>query len=149
MQQRLIEMGDWLKVNGEAIYGTRCAVRPCQWSNGTRPTQEYGEFKVKYDLMEQVGPQAEDGRAVKQFFFTKKPDALYAITTGWLAPELTIRKVKVPTGSKVTLLGVKEPLTFRTVGDDLIVQVPRLMPQELPCQCAWTLKMPGTELLPE
>jgi len=44
--------------------------------------REYGEFKVKYDLMEQIGPQAKDGRAVKQFFFTKKPDALYAITTG-------------------------------------------------------------------
>jgi alpha-L-fucosidase len=99
--------------------------------------------------MEQIGPRAKDGRAVKQFFFTRKLEALYAITTGWLAPELTIRKVKVPAGTTVTLLGVKEPLTCRMVGDDLIVQVPRLMPQDLPCQHAWTLKIPGTELLPE
>ncbi len=149
MQQRLIDMGAWLKINGEAIYGSRSAARPCQWSDGKRPAQEYGEYRVKYDLMEQIGPQARDGRAVKQFFFTKRPNALYAITTGWLGPELKIRNIKVPAGATVTMLGVKKPLACRIVGNDLVVQVPRLMPQDLTCQHAWTLKIPGAELLPE
>ena len=105
MQQRLIEMGDWLKVNGEAIYGTRCATRPCQWSDGKRPAQEYGEYKVKYNLMDQVGSQAKEGKAVKQLFFTQKAGALYAITTGWLAPQITLRQVRLPAGAAVTLLG--------------------------------------------
>jgi len=34
MEQRLLEIGDWLRVNGEAIYGTRYAGRGCQWSGG-------------------------------------------------------------------------------------------------------------------
>jgi alpha-L-fucosidase len=83
MQQRLLEIGDWLRVNGEAIYGTRFAGRDCQWSDGKRPGQEYGEYMVKYNLMEQIGHQPKNGVAVKQVFFTRKPDALYAITPGW------------------------------------------------------------------
>ena len=61
MQQRLVEVGDWLRVNGEAIYGTRFAGRACQWTEGSRPVQEYGEYRVKYDLMDQVGQKAVDG----------------------------------------------------------------------------------------
>jgi alpha-L-fucosidase len=41
MEQRLLEIGDWLKVNGEAIYDPACG-RDCQWSEGTRAKQEYG-----------------------------------------------------------------------------------------------------------
>ncbi len=84
MEQRLLEIGDWLKVNGEAIYGTRFAGRSCQWSEGKRPDQQFGEYMVKYNLMEQVGQQPKNGIACKQVFFTKKPDALYAISA-WLA----------------------------------------------------------------
>ena len=61
MEQRLLEIGDWLKVNGEAIYGTRYAGRSCQWSEGKRPGQQYGEFMVKYNLMEQIGQQPKGG----------------------------------------------------------------------------------------
>ena len=75
MEQRLLEIGDWLKVNGEAIYGSRYAGRSCQWSAGKRPGQQYGEFMVKYNLMEQVGQQPKGEMAVKQAFFTKKPGA--------------------------------------------------------------------------
>ncbi len=149
MQQRLLEMGDWLKVNGEAIYGTRSAGRDCQWSEGKRPGQDYGEFKVKYDLMSQIGEKPKGGVAVKQLFFTRKPDALYAITTGWLAPQITIRNLKVPADSEVTLLGVEGKLRHKMKGKDLVIEVPSLTPDKLPCQDAWTFKIPGAELLPE
>ncbi len=149
MQQRLIEMGDWLKVNGEAIYGTRSAGRDCQWSEGKRPGQDYGEFKVKYDLMSQIGEKPKGDMAVKQLFFTKKPDALYAITTGWLAPQITIRNLKVPADSEVTMLGKEGRLRHRMEGKNLVIDVPPLTPDRLPCQHAWTFKIPGAELLPE
>ena len=76
MEQRLLEIGDWLRVNGEAIYGTRYAGRSCQWSEGKRPGQQYGEFMVKYNLMDQVGQKPHGDMAVKQAFFTKKPGAV-------------------------------------------------------------------------
>ena len=73
MQERLLEMGAWLKVNGEAIYGTRHAGRDCQWTEGKRPDQTYGSEatahkKVPYNLMEMVGQAPRDGRvsAVEQ-----------------------------------------------------------------------------------
>jgi alpha-L-fucosidase len=62
MEQRLLEIGDWLRVNGEAIYGTRTAGRAAQWTEGARPKQEYGEYKVKYNLLDQVGQAPRDGR---------------------------------------------------------------------------------------
>jgi alpha-L-fucosidase len=146
MQQRLLEIGDWLKVNGEAIYGTRHAGRDCQWSEGERPGQEYGEFGVKYRLLEQIGAGPREGKAVKQYFFTKKPDALYAITTGWYAPKLVLRNVKVPDGAVVTLLGVPGALKAAVEGQDLVVEMPVVSPDKLPCRYAWTLKIEGGEL---
>lgn len=146
MQQRLLEMGDWLKVNGEAIYGTRYAGKPCQWSEGAQPGQDYGEYKITYNLMEQIGEKAKEGKAVKQFFFTQKPDALYAITTGWLAPQLRIKNVKISGSPKVTLLGLKQPLEAQINGNDLIVKVPRLQPQDLPCRDLYTIKIAAGSL---
>ncbi len=149
MQQRLLEIGDWLRVNGEAIYGTRYAGRPCQWSEGKRPGQEYGEFRIKYDLMEQIGEKPRSGNAVKQLLFTKKADALYAITTGWLAPEVRIRNVKAPSNYTVSLLGSKAVVEAKLQGEDLVITVPWLSPQDLPCNYADTFKITGAELLPE
>ena len=48
MQERLLAIGDWLKVNGEAIYGTRYAGRDCQWTEGKRPPQAFGGEETAY-----------------------------------------------------------------------------------------------------
>ena len=53
MQQRLHEIGSWLKINGEAIYGTR------KWDKAPKYTKD------------------------SQVFFTQKANTLYAINRHW------------------------------------------------------------------
>ena len=149
MEQRLLEIGDWLKVNGEAIYGTRFAGRSCQWTEGKRPEQKFGEFMVKYNLMEQIGQRPKNGLAVKQVFFTKKPGALYAITPGWPGRKLVLRNVKVPAGTAATMLGVEGRLPTQIDGKTLTLTLPDLGPEATPCRYAFAFKIPGAELLPE
>jgi alpha-L-fucosidase len=149
MQQRLVEIGDWLEVNGEAIYGTRYAGRDCQWSEGKRPGQDYGEFKVKYNLMDQIGQKPKGDLAVKQAFFTKKSGALYAIIPGWPPNPMVLRNVRVPSGSEVTLLGRPGQVIHEVKNGDLILHPPDLHPGEAPCRYAYTFKITGAELRPE
>lgn len=153
MEQRLLEIGDWLKVNGEAIYGTRTAGRQCQWSDGQRPDQQYGEFMVKYKLLDQIGQQAKDGPngklAVKQVFFTQKPDALYAITVGWPGKQLVLRNLKAPANAKVEMLGVPGTLKAALKNDTLTITTPDLGPDQAPCQHAFVFKISGAAVLSE
>ena len=149
MQDRLIQMGNWLKVNGEAIYGTRHAGRECQWTEGERPKQGYKDFKEGYNLMAQVGQAPRAGKAVKQVFFTKKPGALYAITAGWPGSQLVIHNIKVPAGTEVTMLGVPGTLKTEVNGTDLMIQVPALSGDQVPCLYAYSFKITGAELLAE
>jgi alpha-L-fucosidase len=149
MEERLIQIGDWLQVNGEAIYGTRCAARSCQWTDGSRPGQKYGEFRVKYNLLDTVGQSPTNGDAVKQIFFTRKPDALYAITAGWPGKKLIIRDMEVPANAVVTLLGVPGPLVKSFSGHTLTITTPELEPGAAPCQYAYAFKITGAHLMPE
>jgi alpha-L-fucosidase len=149
MEQRLLEIGDWLKVNGEAIYGTRPAGRSAQWTEGKRATQAYGEYRVKYNLMDQVGQQPKNGQAVKQVFFTKKPDALYAIALGWPGQQLVLRDVTVPAGATVTMLGVPGTLKTALAGTTLTITTPDLGPEGAPCRHAYAFKITGATVAPE
>ncbi len=149
MQQRLVEMGDWLRVNGEAIYGTRYAGRACQWTEGARPKQEYGEYRVKYDLTDQVGQHPVNGNAVKQVFFTRTAGALYAITAGWPGPVLVLRDVAAPANPAVALLGFGGPVDAAASGNTVTIHVPPLEPGAMPAQYAYAFRIAGAKLLPE
>src|SRR5438034_4759099 len=51
MEERLAQIGSWLKVNGEAIYGTRPFTAAKQWSAGEVPKIDYNqEFETAYDV---------------------------------------------------------------------------------------------------
>ncbi|HPA20251.1 MAG TPA: alpha-L-fucosidase [Verrucomicrobiae bacterium] len=149
MEQRLLEIGDWLKVNGEAIYGTRFAGRACQWTDGKLPEQKFGEYMIKYNLMDQVGQAPKDGVAVKQVFFTKKPGALYAITAGWPGKRLVLRDIKAPGDAAVTMLGIDGALKAKSDGATLTITMPDLGPEGAPCRHAFAFKIPGGEVAAE
>ncbi len=104
---------------------------------------------VKYNLMDQIGQKPKDGVAVKQVFFTKKPDALYAITPGWPGKQLVLRDVKVPAQAKVTMLGVPGELKCRREGSTLTIAVPDLHPDQAPCRHAFAFKITGATVKPE
>ncbi|MEO6993958.1 MAG: alpha-L-fucosidase, partial [Lacunisphaera sp.] len=157
MEERLLQMGDRLKVNGEAIYGTRTTGRSCQWTEGAQPEQQYGEYKIKYSLLDHVGQMPRDGHAVKQVFFTQKPDALYAIIVGWPGDKLTLHDVHVPAGATITMLGLTDPLKYRVTANDVEITMPAITPDTgSPAsrdnittkadRFAYTLKFPGGEI---
>jgi alpha-L-fucosidase len=150
MEERLLDIGAWLKVNGEAIYGSRVAGRPCQWTAGTRPKQDYKNYKAKYELLENVGQNPHKGKAVKQVFYTQKKDALYAISVGW--PEgsvLELRGVSAPVGAEVTILGLPGVLRYVRGADGLAITLPVVHPDKLPCSTAYTFKIPGATVSPD
>ena len=116
VQQVLREVGSWLQISGDAIYGTR------NWKiYGEGPTQvSEGAF---HDT--DTHPYtAED------FRFTKKGDALFAIELGWPSNrEAVIHSLGSsveghPKIVSVTLLGSDMKLKFEQREDGLHIQLP-------------------------
>ena len=107
--------GEWLKVNGEAIYATR----------------------------PRGGELWSEGDAVR-FTRSKDRRFAYAILTKWPGPELALKSVQPKVGSKVTLLGVAEGLPWRrdAVAGTVVTLPERLQePANRPCEYAWCLRM--------
>src|SRR5579884_1628950 len=72
MEERLAQMGSWLNINGEAIYGSRPYKETRQWSAGEVPKLNYNaEFNTAYDVTKLAG-KPERGQAAIEAFFTSK-----------------------------------------------------------------------------
>jgi alpha-L-fucosidase len=142
-EERLAQIGDWLKVNGEAIFGTKPWRTNCQWSPGERPKIDYNhEWRVRYEVGDFAG-RPEPGKASVQAFFTSKGNTLYAIVPRWPAGKLILEDVHVSKGEKVTMLGVDRPLAWKPVDGGVEIEVPPLSVDDLPCRYAYVVKVPG------
>ncbi|WP_251106327.1 alpha-L-fucosidase [Alloacidobacterium dinghuense] len=117
-QSILKHTGAWLKVNGEAIYGTR-------------PWTTYGEGPTKvvagsFNDSETKPYTAQDIR------FTTKGKTLYAIALGWPSDgKLVIQSLGSGSGVKVgsvALLGSSETVHFTQESDGLHLDVPGQAP---------------------
>lgn len=140
MQLRLKELGSWLKVNGEAIYGTRKWKNSVQWSKGDKKFEKTTHYLGSdYILKQTIDP--DPGKATKELFFTTKGDNLYAISPKFPKEQLIIKGIRPSKDTKVTLLGHEGDLQYEYRDKDLIVQVPVLSYDELPCQHAWSFKI--------
>jgi len=115
-EERLSQMGSWLKVNGDAVYSSR----PWTFQNDT---------------------------VTKDVWYTKKTNSsgttVYAFIFAWPDSDtLTIGAPKASVATTVSLLGMMQPLSYKTMSPHgLIVQMPNLSFAELPCKWIWVLKM--------
>jgi alpha-L-fucosidase len=146
-QQRiLLAVGEWLRSNGEAIYGSRPWTHPGE--GPTVPTEPPGDWKG--------GSTAHDGPPIQRaahisttdadFRFTVANNNLYAFGYRYPAAEATIRSLSAPAAKveRVTLLG-RQPrqLTFRQTDDALIVTMPPIPQSPMP----YTLRIQGSHSL--
>jgi len=146
MRDRLSDMGAWLKINGEAIYGTRRWIEPVQWSEGRRTSGVAYKKKHKlaylegaFILKQTVNP--DPGDAVKEVFFTTKGETIYAILPTWGTNGKVILKDMQLGGHRVTLLETGTVLKARQKGKDIEITLPAFDPNKIKSKHAWVLKL--------
>jgi alpha-L-fucosidase len=132
VQTTLREIGSWLKINGEAIYGTR-------------PWKKFGEGPTS--IVEGAFHDTDAKPFTAQDYrFTTKGNLLYAIAMAWPENrEAVIHSVDQPTlGTSaiesVTLLGFDGTLTYEEKSDGVHIHLPAQAPVSYAYCFKFTLK---------
>jgi len=115
--------GNWLRVNGAAIYSTR----------------PWAYWKEGDDL---------------RYTRTKDDKTVYAISLKWPGSTLHLKSVRPRNGSQITMLGVRQPLTWHWDSTGLTIDIPTKLqtPKNRPCKQAWAFRIaaqPAGPISPE
>ena len=116
-QAVLKEIGKWIEVNGEAIYGTR----PWEIASEGAVAGTSGAFSDNEESLY----TAQDIR------FTRKGEKLYAISLAWTEEDVVISSIgNEKTVKEVSMLGSDEALSWDQAPEGLRVSFPEKMPTD-------------------
>jgi alpha-L-fucosidase len=113
--ERLKEIGAWMRVNSEAIHGTK-------------PIAPYKEAKIAF---------TQKGDNIYAIYLA---DDVKTQNFASLPSEIKIESFQPAKGSKVHLLGYDKPLSWKPAGAGFVVSIPRALQQRPPCEHAWVVR---------
>ena len=136
MQERLLDIGQWLALNGEAIYGTRRWRQASQWSEGRRDhgADMVDGWKTGGDALLKQTLDPDPGFAVKEVFFTHSPKtrSLYAILPQYPNDrKIVLKNLSIPNGTEVMLLSTKDKLRWENTGGNATIYLPEYSPSRM------------------
>lgn len=135
-KEMLYEVGDWLKINGEAIYGTR------PWRVSGEGPRMYGDRGYYYEYCSAPQTNSIDVR------YTQKDGKLYAICLNWPGDGFSFDKIQVKgktDKAKVTLIGHGE-VEYTVEGEKLSISRMDVKENDMPFKHAYVLKIEGFDL---
>lgn len=140
MEERLLQIGDWLKINGNAIYGTERWKNVCQWSEGKRDYQT----KKGEDIMMKLTVDPEPDYAVKEVFYTynAKTNSLFAIFPKYPSnKKLVLKNMPAGTMGEIRFLSTNEKLSYHREGTNLVIDLPEYDPNQIKAPYAYAIEI--------
>ncbi len=141
MQERLLQIGEWLKINGEAIYNTVKWKIPSQWSEGRtgyKPTNSSGDLLLKLTV------DPDPGYAVKEVFYTynENTNILYAIFPKYPGnKKLLLKDMQLPVAATIDFLSTREKLSWDREGENTVINLPDYDPNKIKSPYAYVVKI--------
>jgi len=123
--ENLSVIGSWMKINHEAIYGTR-------------PWNTVNEFAasitdVKEDVMGKSSNDFTSKKIAADLYFNQKEKNIYVFARSWTATTISSKSLaQVKNIKNISLLGSMKKIEWQLQHDSLVINLPTLAKTEIP-----------------
>ena len=139
MQERLLQMGEWLKINGQSIYGTSRWKIASQWTEGRKDYKDRSG-----DMLLKITVDPDSGYAVKEVFYTynETTNTLYAILPKYPSnKKLVLKDVDLSVSGIVSFLATNQSLSWSLDGKNTVIDLPEYDLNKIKVPYAYVIKI--------
>lgn len=123
--QNLLEIGKWIKINGEAIYGTK--------PYSTVSEYAVNVIDVKADAMGKSSNDFTSKKINSDLYFNKKGNNIYVFIRSWKENIINSKVLgQLKNIDKIELLGSKQEIKWAFENNDLVINMPEMPKNEIP-----------------